>query len=410
MTLKERLDSRMLKWADTMINHSLGAQFKEKKDSIEGKLVLVRGEAGAEPLMQAFAYSILEAGGYPDLQPHFATHMRGWRAGVPEMEVGSDEQLAHIPEYQKAMFQEAGAQVIIIGSREPFLLGPYQAKLAAVRKANMVPELIGVRLSKPWTLTLFPFREEAVLEGFSNQQEYEDFVIQACLADYAKMARDQEVVKSLMESAETVTIRSHDPVRNKVHTLEARIGKNKVDSCAGKNNVPDGEVYTSPDFAYVHGEIFFDVPIINNGREISGVYLKLDEKGTIIEYSAQVGGDALREVIETDEGSHRIAEVAVGTNPNVKRALKNILFAEKIGGTCHLAIGRSYEDRYVELDGVSDPQEKERIKKELMDAGRLNDSAQHLDIPVDFRNPKLGEGLYIGGTEVKWTEDKWVPV
>jgi aminopeptidase len=42
------------------------------------------------------------------------------------------------------------------------------------------------------------------------------------------------------------------------------------------------------------------------------------------------------------QGARRFGEAAIGTNYNISRITKNILFDEKIGGTVHLAVGNSY--------------------------------------------------------------------
>jgi aminopeptidase len=46
-------------------------------------------------------------------------------------------------------------------------------------------------------------------------------------------------------------------------------------------------------------------------------------------------------MIELDEGSHRLGEFAIGTNPGIQRFSRNTLFDEKIAGTIHMALGFS---------------------------------------------------------------------
>ena len=64
----------------------------------------------------------------------------------------------------------------------------------------------------------------------------------------------------------------------------------------------------------------------------------------------------------TDEGAKRLGEVGVGTNFGIDRAIGAILFDEKIGGTVHLALGRSYPE-----------------------TGGRNASALHWDLICDLR-------------------------
>jgi aminopeptidase len=42
------------------------------------------------------------------------------------------------------------------------------------------------------------------------------------------------------------------------------------------------------------------------------------------------------------EGTRGFGEAAIGTNYDIDRITKNILFDEKMGGTVHMAIGQSY--------------------------------------------------------------------
>ena len=49
----------------------------------------------------------------------------------------------------------------------------------------------------------------------------------------------------------------------------------------------------------------------------------------------------LGEMLSIDEGARRLGEFAIGTNYQLQSFTKSVLFDEKIGGTCHLALGNS---------------------------------------------------------------------
>ena len=82
----------------------------------------------------------------------------------------------------------------------------------------------------------------------------------------------------------------------------------------------------------------------------------------VTEAKAPNGQEFLLEMIHQDAGAKYVGEIAIGTNPNMKRITKNILFDEKFGGTFHLALGKGY------------PQ-----------TGNTNQSALHWDIIFDLR-------------------------
>ena len=59
---------------------------------------------------------------------------------------------------------------------------------------------------------------------------------------------------------------------------------------------------------------------------------------------ADRGEDYLLATLATDPGARRLGELGIGTNSGIDRPVGAILFDEKIGGTVHLALGRSYPE------------------------------------------------------------------
>ena len=75
-----------------------------------------------------------------------------------------------------------------------------------------------------------------------------------------------------------------------------------------------------------------------------------------------VGDEYLQRALATDDGSRFLGEIGIGTNFGIARPTGTILFDEKIGGTVHLALGRSYPE-----------------------TGGKNKSALHWDLICDLR-------------------------
>ena len=111
----------------------------------------------------------------------------------------------------------------------------------------------------------------------------------------------------------------------------------------GKKNFPDGEIFTSPDETKTEGHIHFTYPAIFAGRAVEGVRLVFSE-GKVVNATAARGEELLHAQLGMDEGARRLGEAAFGTNYNITRHTKNILFDEKIGGSIHLALGQSFPD------------------------------------------------------------------
>jgi aminopeptidase len=129
----------------------------------------------------------------------------------------------------------------------------------------------------------------------------------------------------------------------------------------GQTNMPSGEVYTSPVEDSVNGEVYFSLPALHGGHEVSGVRLWVKD-GEIVRWDAKEGKGYLDRVFEV-AGTRRFGEAAIGTNSKIRQITRNILFDEKIGGTIHMAIGQSY-----------------------LQCGGKNESAIHWDMITDMTN------------------------
>jgi aminopeptidase len=96
--------------------------------------------------------------------------------------------------------------------------------------------------------------------------------------------------------------------------------------------------------------------------EVAGVELELRE-GVVVAARADRGDEVLQATLATDDGARRFGEIGIGTNFGIDRPVGAILFDEKIGGTVHLALGRSYPE-----------------------TGGVNESAVHWDLICDLRD------------------------
>ncbi len=108
-------------------------------------------------------------------------------------------------------------------------------------------------------------------------------------------------------------------------------------------NIPTEEAFTLPLRTGVDGTVRSTKSLSFMGQQIDGIALRF-EAGRIAEFHAEVGEDALRQVIETDEGSRYLGEVAlVPVDSPISQSgilFHNTLFDEN--ASCHLAIGAAY--------------------------------------------------------------------
>lgn len=78
----------------------------------------------------------------------------------------------------------------------------------------------------------------------------------------------------------------------------------------------------------INGEIYFDFPQIYRGNEAQGVHLTI-ENGKVIKATAEKGEDFVNAMLDMDEGSRGIGEIAIGTNDEIQEITGNILSTKK---------------------------------------------------------------------------------
>ena len=108
-------------------------------------------------------------------------------------------------------------------------------------------------------------------------------------------------------------------------------------------NIPTEECFISPMRGKAEGIVYASKPLIYNGNRIENFHLTFKE-GRVVDFGAEVGEETLRELINMDEGSHYLGEVALVPYDlpisNSGILFYNTLFDEN--AACHLALGKAY--------------------------------------------------------------------
>lgn len=216
---------------------------------------------------------------------------------------------------------------------DPATLGRIEARMAPVTEARVD----GTR----WVGTLFPTDAGAQDAGMSLDA-FERFVFGAMHLDeddptaaWRALGRRHDQLIARLRDADEIRIRAEGT------DLRLRTGGRTWVNSDGRHNMPSGEVFTGPIEDSAEGTVRFDVPSFLQGRRVEGVSLRF-EAGEVVEAHAEQGDDLLQERLARDPGARRLGELGIGTNDRIDRATGSTLFDEKIGGTVHLALGRSY--------------------------------------------------------------------
>lgn len=158
----------------------------------------------------------------------------------------------------------------------------------------------------------------------------------ALTADYDKVEKLCKLMLKYVKRAKTIRLTSKNGT-----DLQLKVGKHKWVECSGlchkkgcgPINLPDGEIATAPIEKQSNGFLFID-KFGEYGDDIKIIV----EDG----YAEKIQGSSKlrRQVNFLGLKARNIAEIGIGTNPKAK-LIKNILEAEKVFGTVHVALGNN---------------------------------------------------------------------
>lgn len=161
-------------------------------------------------------------------------------------------------------------------------------------------------------------------------------------------------------------------------------------------NIPTEEVYTLPKKTGVNGTVVSSKPLNYNGNLIEKFSLTF-KNGRVVDFKAENGYDILKSIIETDEGSYYLGEVALVpydspiSNSNI--LFYNTLFDEN--ASCHLALGKAYPVCIKNGENLSN--------EELVEL-EVNDSFVHEDFMVGTEDLQI-IGITADGKEISVFEN-----
>jgi len=325
------MDNRIKKHAEILLKYSLNLK--------EGEKMVIVGDVVTLPLIKESYRLAVELGALPQVM------INNEELKEILLKGGSEEQVKYVPDSVKKAFETVDVVLSFFGGTNTRMLSnvaPEKLKLEA-QGLSEITRIFFERVAKKelrWCGTMFPNQANAQ-EANMSVSEYEDFVYGAGyidskdpIAEWKKIEKKQEGICNILNGKKHLRIVSRDT------DLKMSIEGRKWVNCCGKANFPDGEVFTGPVEDSVEGHIRFSFPGIYGGREIEDIQLTF-ERGKVVKATAAKGQELLEQILETDKGARYVGEIAAGTNYNIKKFTRHMLFDEKIGGTVHLAIGRS---------------------------------------------------------------------
>jgi aminopeptidase len=323
-------DNRVAKHAKLLVHYSVGVREKEK--------VSIMGSTASESLLREIYKEVLRCGAHPRVtmqftdQEYFFYHL------------SKDYQLEYTDPFTLYEFENNDIIISVFPNLNPHALTSIgsEKKQKFVLSQKPLMDMVFKRWGEGnlrWVGTVCPSPALAQ-EAHMSFEEYCEFVF-SCMhlnegnpVDFWRdFSQRQEKLCNQLNQKKNFQLLGEDTDLR--FCSEGRTWIN----CDGRNNFPDGEVFTGPIEDSVEGSIRFTYPGIVHGEEVEDIFLKF-EKGKVVKAKASKGQSLLEKMLETDEGAKYVGEIAFGTNEHINKFTKNILFDEKMGGTIHLAIGR----------------------------------------------------------------------
>lgn len=330
------------------------------------KVMIACVELESYPLVQAIYQASIEAGAYPQVQ--FLSE----ELNRLTLKYGSKEQIGWVPEIEAYGMEWADVYFGLRGAHnlDVFWDVPSE-KLALLRKA--MGAISALRWQKTrWCLLRVPNAALAQQAGVDEETITEMF-FNACFLDWPTVSKEWHRWANILNQGKQVQILGEKT------DLSFSVEGRTWDVADGHNNMPDGEIATSPVESTLNGYIYFDHPGVLGGRLVSDIRLCW-ENGKLIDASSSTNQDFFKSVLDTDAGASLIGEFAIGTNPEVTHFCKDILMDEKINGTIHTALGRAYP----KVGGTNQSAIHWDIIKDMQHGGEIL-----LDGKVIYRNGKM---------------------
>ena len=363
-------DPRITKLAKVMVHYSLKIK--------PGQQVFLQTTPLANELSLAFIEEATKTGAHLLIQNEIPG------ANEVILKNASDEQLDFLMPIRQEIYETFDARMVIqadsntreFAGIDPSRIARYQKTYAPLFK------IFTERLAKGelrWCMTVYP-TEAMAQEANMSLSDYREFVYEAGMlneddpvAYWKEEAARQQVLIDWLAGRKQAALKGENV------DLTMSIDGRKFIPCAGDENFPDGEIFTSPVEDSVNGWIRFKYPAIYMGQEIEDIELWF-ENGKVVKEKAGKNQELLTAQLNTDEGARYLGEWGIGTNYGITKFTKNMLFDEKIGGTIHLAVGLGFPE-----------------------AGGGNESGIHWDMLCDMADSEItvdGDLFYKDGKTV----------
>ena len=355
--------------------------------------VLIRGGVHEQKLIEEIALQALKQGNEPMLSTSSDNFIENIYKDIPI------KYLKRTPKISMKLAEVLDNVISLEKPKDPRIMEKVEhEKIAALSEARKpVSEKMDKEEVK-WCAVGYPSEELAEKLGV-KLKTLKKFILNGMLVDHEKLLEKSKAIKDKLKGLSNVHI--YD---NHGTDLTLKMGKRKIMCSDGYissqdkreddigNNLPDGEVFTTPIETEGNGTLYSPKRTdIFTGKMIEGITLvfedgKLNLKKTRAEKNEDVLINTLKHAIRIDKKkSHALrttspAELGIGLNDYITDVIGYLLTDEKVTKTCHVAIGKNKNPAYggksesvihwdfvtkqgVNIDGFKDGKKVEILKK-----------------------------------------------
>lgn len=289
------------------------------------------------------------------------------------LQYADEETLTDVPRWMsecQTVYADRGAAFLRVSSAKPGMMDGVDAKKMSLRQRALNAPLMDMKMKKlandlSWTVVCVPNEKWAkqVYPQLSKEEAMDALwqaILDCCYVTDesgtagwdAHIDEMQRTVRKL-NSLKPRKIHLKNGLGTDLHLemCEEGVFAGGICHCPEPDgvlfapNIPSEEILTTPHRFSANGTVVNTLPLVYNGNIVDHFRLTF-KNGVVVDWACEVGADILEGILDTDEGSRRLGEVAlVPYDSPIRKTgvlFYNTLFDEN--ASCHLALGAGYVD------------------------------------------------------------------
>jgi aminopeptidase len=360
-----------------------------------GEAVIIRGGVHAQELLEEISILCYKQGAQPLISATTDNYSARVYGEIPT------ETLKVTPKHYLGAVKEADAIVTVEPYKDPEIQTRFPPEKIAARTEANVPirkALYGEEdgPGKKWTYAGWPTPEAAKFYGV-DYEDLEHLIIEGMAVSANTLKKNTSRLAELLKGTDVIHITDKKGTDfsckikgRRLNEDDGVVDEHDIEVGDLGNNLPAGELFIAPHETFGEGTLFCPVTIDRFTNKIVKNVTLYFKKGRLIleKCTAEINGsqmiDSFKRCLEIDSKEKEvrttnIAELGIGCNPAVDKAIGYILTDEKLGGSIHVAFGSNLgyggtSKSCMHWDFVTDPSatiERTDTKEKIMKNGKI---------------------------------------